>query len=66
MVLLVICQLSSDVIGYVDSCNWCISISRLSESNKRLLLVKEPVFQSFSRSQFLLDLVNKLFVRTLR
>ena len=53
--LLVVCQLSRDVIGYEDSlCNWCLLI--------RLLLVKLSVVQSFSCSQFcLISLISRLY-----
>ena len=48
--LLVVCQLSRDVIGYEDSkCHWCVSIRLLSQFNSRLL-VKLSDVQSFSRS----------------
>ena len=43
--LLVICQLSHDVIGY--QCHWCIPICLLPQLNHRLLLVKLLVVLSF-------------------
>ena len=49
--LLVLCQLSRDVIGYEDLIsNWCVSILLLSQLDSRLLLVKLSVLESFSRS----------------
>ena len=52
--LLVVCQLSRDVIGYHEDsqCHWRVLIRLLSQLNSRLLLVKLSV-----------DFVNKSFVR---
>ena len=54
--LLVVCQLSRDVISYEDLyCHRCVSIPLLSKSNSRLLfIVKLSVVLSFSRSYFCL------------
>ena len=54
--LLVVCQLGRDVIGYKDAkYHWCVSIRLLSQLNSRLLLVKLLVVQSFLRSLFCLS-----------
>ena len=51
--LLVVCQLSRDSIGYEESkCHWCVSNRLLPHYNSRLLLVKrrfpfDPKFRKF-------------------
>ena len=55
--LLVVCQLSCDVIGYegLVISNWCVSIRLLSQLNSRLLLVKFSVLQSFCTREPITD-----------
>ena len=51
MMLLVLCPLSYDVIGYEDlKCHWCISIRLLPQFDSCLLQVKLLVVLSFSHT----------------
>ena len=59
--LLVICHLSCDVIGYEGSkCDWCFLIHLLSQLDGHWLLVKLSLVQSFYRCQ----LSTRVLLRT--
>ena len=63
--LLVVCQLSRDVIGYMKTRNVIGAFRSVyceSQLNSRLLLVKLPVVQSFSRGYFcLIPSISRLY-----